>query len=140
MAKINKAMTLFLLLASDETFEAFMMWLREEGREYWADYYSPIREKWGKKVDSRGVIEIPLEEINPQVLRALTCFSCEACDAAEDICDGETGVFLPMCIPWHTSLVLRSKMVGGLKTHLRAWRWSKVGRWNFHLGQWRGIT
>ena len=92
MAKINKAMTLFLLLASDETFEAFMKWLREKGLKYWANLYSLIREKWVKKADKRGVVEIPLDAVTPQVLRALTCFSEQACTCAVDnLEDGDLG-------------------------------------------------
>lgn len=92
MAQFNKAMTMFLLLAADEEFAAFMQWLQDE--EYRKEY-SRLRAEYAPRADAQGVVEIPFGEISPMLLRALTTRPCEAvCNAADEIHGGETGIFL----------------------------------------------
>ena len=97
MAKINKAMTLFLLLLSDNRFKSFWEYLRDEmnAPDKCLKKYASLRAEYKKKANPQGVVEIPLEKIYPELFRCLTGSECENCaDAAQDIRMGETGSFL----------------------------------------------
>lgn len=91
----NSVLTASVVVAPRKTFETMAESLIREGNNSYNKKYEELRERWTLKTDTNGVVEIPVTECSPLLLRALTCLGANACmDSAEDICDGEFGVFL----------------------------------------------